>query len=92
MILKPHYLNFEFKSEKIVLESIELFINESGDIVSDVKLTFVELQRCQKDDRDRHSFLEVEPMYITPKKLTRMSNLHEFVTDLIETSLNQHQQ
>jgi hypothetical protein len=79
------YVDFEFKSETIILESIELFINDIGELVSDVKLTFFDLH---KGDKKSYTILEVEPMYITPEKLTKMSNLYEFISDLIETALD----
>ena len=82
------YVYFEYSSETFTLESIELFINESGDILSDIKLMFLEQQRGNKE---RYSILEVEPMYITPEKLTKMSNLYEFVDNLIEIALKEHQ-
>jgi hypothetical protein len=58
----------------MILESVELFINEVGELVSDIKLTFFDLQ---KGDRESDTILEVEPMYITPTKLTKMNNLYE---------------
>lgn len=77
----------DWKTQTLILESIELFINEIGDIVSDIKLTFFALQ---KGNKESHSILEVEPMYITPEKLTRMSILCKFIDELIDISLKEH--
>ena len=81
------YVDFEYRSETFILESVELFVNESGDILSDIKLTFLDQQRGNKE---KYSILEIEPMYVTPEKLTKMSNLYEFVNDLIEIALQEH--
>lgn len=62
-------LDLNFQSELLILESIELFINEAGHIVSDIKLSFFDVQKGNKENKDSYSILEVEPMYITPQKL-----------------------
>ena len=85
MLIFGDCINFEFKNETLILESIELFINDIGELFSDIKLTFLDLH---KGDRESHSILEVEPIYITPKKITKMNNLYEFISDLIETALD----
>ena len=43
-------------------------------------------------DKESHKIAEVESMYITPQKLIKMSNLYEFITDLIDAALNKYQQ
>lgn len=39
-LLLGDYLDIDLKTQTLILESIELFINESGDVLSDIKLTF----------------------------------------------------
>ncbi|MDJ0900570.1 MAG: hypothetical protein QNJ55_17345 [Xenococcus sp. MO_188.B8] len=82
------YVNFEYRSETFILESVELFINQSGDILSDIKLTFLDQKRGSKE---KYSIVEIEPMYITYEKLKKMTNLYEFVNNLIEIALSEHQ-
>ena len=77
-------LDFAYRNERIGLESVELFINSSGDIVSDIKLTFFDLH---KGGQESYNIIEVEPMYLSSKKLTKMTNLYEFVSDLIDMAL-----
>ena len=84
-LLLGDYLDIDLKTQTLVLESIELFVNESGDVLSDIKLTFFDLQI---GNQESYKIVELEPMYITPKKLTKMNNLYEFVSDLIDMALN----
>ena len=83
------YVDFEYRSETFILESVELFINQSGDLLSDIKLTFLDQKRGSKE---KYSIVGIEPMYITPEKLNKMTNLYEFINNLIEIALSEHQQ
>ncbi len=91
LILGDYIEEFKFQKETILLKSVDFFINKAGDIVSDIKLTFFDMQRATKENKDIYRFLEVAPMYITPQKLTKMSNLYNLITDLIEKALKENQ-
>jgi hypothetical protein len=42
----------------------------------------------QKGNKDNYSIVEVDPMYITPQKLTQMSSLDKLIDELINVVLN----
>jgi hypothetical protein len=50
-----------------------------------IKLTFF---TQKKGNRDNYSIVEVDPMYITPQKLTQMSSLDKLIDELINLVLN----
>ena len=80
------HLGLPFCSEQIYLKNIELFIDDIGRLVSDIKITFSERE---KEDW-QSDIKELKQLYITPKQLTKLNDLDDLVTDLVEEAIEEY--